>query len=63
MQPPRPAGTTSTSATATLGAYVAAHEISVDGPLREYYLRRRRSTPRTEAEWRTEIGWPIFRSD
>jgi MerR HTH family regulatory protein len=32
------------------------------GPLREYYLRGAGDTPE-EAEWRTEIGWPIFRAD
>ena len=47
---------------AALGAYATAHEISVDGPLREYYLRGASDTPE-EAEWRTEIGWPIFRAD
>ena len=45
-----------------LGAYATAHEISVDGPLREYYLRGAGDTP-DEAERRTEIGWPIFRAD
>jgi len=47
---------------ATLGSYATRHEISVDGPLREYYLRGAHDTP-DEAEWRTEIGWPIFRAD
>jgi DNA-binding transcriptional MerR regulator len=47
---------------ATLGAYATTHEISIDGPLREYYLRGAADTP-DEAEWRTEIGWPIFRAD
>jgi hypothetical protein len=45
-----------------LGAYATAHEISVDGPLREYYLCDASDTP-DEAEWRTEIGWPVFRAD
>ncbi len=45
-----------------LGAYATAHEISIDGPLREYYLVDAHETPDPE-EWRTEIGWPIFRSD
>jgi DNA-binding transcriptional MerR regulator/effector-binding domain-containing protein len=45
-----------------LGAYATAHEISVEGPLREYYLVDWSNTPNAE-EWRTEIGWPIFRSD
>ncbi len=47
---------------AKLGAYATTHEISIDGPLREYYLRGAADTP-DEAEWRTEIGWPIFRAD
>ena len=47
---------------ATLGSYATRHEISIDGPLREYYLRGAADTP-AEAEWRTEIGWPIFRAD
>ena len=33
------------------------HEVG----LREYYLRGAGDTP-DEAEWRTEIGWPIFRA-
>ena len=44
-----------------LGAYVMKHEISVDGPLRETYLRGMIETANT-AEWDTEIGWPIFRT-
>jgi DNA-binding transcriptional MerR regulator len=47
---------------AKLGSYAITHEISIDGPLREYYLRGAEDTP-DEAEWRTEIGWPIFRAD
>jgi DNA-binding transcriptional MerR regulator/effector-binding domain-containing protein len=47
---------------AKLGSYATTHEISIDGPLREYYLRGAADTP-NEAEWRTEIGWPIFRAD
>jgi len=45
-----------------LGAYVTAHEISILGPLREYYLVDAHEQPDPE-EWKTEIGWPIFRSD
>jgi DNA-binding transcriptional MerR regulator/effector-binding domain-containing protein len=45
-----------------LGSYATTHEISIDGPLREYYLRGAADTP-DEAGWRTEIGWPIFRAD
>jgi effector-binding domain-containing protein len=47
---------------AKLGSYATTHEISIDGPLREYYLRGADDTS-DEAEWRTEIGWPIFRAD
>ena len=47
---------------ATLGSYATTHEISIDGPLREYYLRGAGDTA-DEADWRTEIGWPIFRAD
>ena len=45
-----------------LGAYVMKHEISLNGPLRENYLRGFLDTPDAE-EWETEIGWPIFRAD
>ncbi|MDQ2813893.1 MAG: MerR family transcriptional regulator [Actinomycetota bacterium] len=45
-----------------LGGYVTAHEISIDGPMREYYLCGLADTPE-QANWRTEIGWPIFRAD
>jgi DNA-binding transcriptional MerR regulator len=44
-----------------LGAYVMKHEISVDGPLRENYLRGITETT-NPAEWDTELGWPIFRT-
>ena len=44
-----------------LGSYVTTHEIGVDGPLREYYLAGAQDTP-DEAQWRTEIAWPIFRA-
>jgi DNA-binding transcriptional MerR regulator/effector-binding domain-containing protein len=47
---------------AKLGSYATTHEISIDGPLREYYLRGAGDTP-DQAEWKTEIGWPIFRAD
>ena len=47
---------------AELGSYTTRHEISVDGPLREYYLRDSLDTP-DPAGWETEIGWPIFRAD
>ena len=44
-----------------LGAYVLKHEIGVDGPLREHYLRGSAETADSN-EWETEIGWPIFRT-
>jgi len=44
-----------------LGSYVTTHEIGVDGPLREYYLVDAHDTP-DEAQWETEIAWPIFRA-
>ncbi|HEY4121974.1 MAG TPA: GyrI-like domain-containing protein, partial [Byssovorax sp.] len=44
-----------------LGTYVAEHEVGVDGPVREYYLVDRFSSP-DAALWRTEIAWPIFRA-
>jgi DNA-binding transcriptional MerR regulator len=47
---------------AKLGSYATTHEISIDGPLREYYVRGGSDTP-DQADWRTEIGWPIFRAD
>jgi effector-binding domain-containing protein len=47
---------------ARLGSYTATHEISIDGPLREFYLLGADDTAE-EAGWRTEIGWPIFRAD
>jgi effector-binding domain-containing protein len=45
-----------------LGEHVLGYEISVDGPLREYYLVGFLDEP-DPASWETEIGWPIFRSD
>jgi len=45
-----------------LGSYATSHEISVDGPLREYYLRDSHDT-QDASEWLTEVGWPIFRAD
>jgi DNA-binding transcriptional MerR regulator/effector-binding domain-containing protein len=43
----------------SLATYVARHALSVEGPLREYYLVGPQDTPE-ESAWRTEIGWPIF---
>jgi DNA-binding transcriptional MerR regulator len=45
----------------TLAAYVARHALTVDGPIREYYLVASRDAGDATA-WRTEIGWPIFRT-
>jgi effector-binding domain-containing protein len=45
-----------------LGAYATSHEISIDGPLREYYLCGAHETD-DPTKWETEIGWPIFRAD
>ena len=45
----------------TLAAYVTRHVIAVDGPIREYYPVGPHETP-DSTQWRTEIGWPIFRT-
>jgi DNA-binding transcriptional MerR regulator len=45
-----------------LGEYATRHEISVDGPLREYYPRFAWDTD-DSAQWETDLCWPIFRSD
>jgi effector-binding domain-containing protein len=42
-----------------LATYVAEHALGVEGPIREYYLIDRHTTV-DEAQWRTQIGWPIF---
>ncbi len=42
-----------------LGAYVAEHALVVAGPVREIYVVGPRQTDKT-ADWRTEIGWPVF---
>jgi DNA-binding transcriptional MerR regulator len=43
-----------------LATHAAAHEISIDGPIREQYLTGYLDTT-DQAQWQTEIGWPIFR--
>jgi DNA-binding transcriptional MerR regulator len=43
-----------------LAAHVAHGALAVGGPLRECYLVGRHETTAT-ADWRTEIGWPVFR--
>jgi DNA-binding transcriptional MerR regulator len=44
-----------------LGAYVAEHTLGVEGPIREYYVVGQHETA-DQAQWRTEIGWPIFQT-
>jgi len=44
-----------------LGTYVAEHALAVAGPVRETYLTGPRDTG-DRAAWRTEIGWPVFRT-
>jgi DNA-binding transcriptional MerR regulator len=43
----------------SLASYVTDHALAIEGPIREYYLIGPHETS-NEAEWRTEIGWPIF---
>ena len=43
----------------SLASYVTQHALAVDGPVREYYLTGRHNTA-DPAQWRTEIGWPVF---
>ncbi len=43
-----------------LGAWVAGHALAVNGPVHETYLAGPRDTS-LPSQWRTEIGWPIFR--
>ena len=45
-----------------LATHIAEHAIGVDGPIREHYLVGRLDTDDADA-WRTEIAWPIFRTD
>jgi DNA-binding transcriptional MerR regulator len=45
-----------------LGTYVTEHALGVDGPIREYYPVDGRATDDASL-WRTEIGWPIFRTE
>jgi DNA-binding transcriptional MerR regulator len=44
-----------------LATYVSERALGVDGPIRERYLVGRLDTA-DEGAWRTEIGWPIFRT-
>lgn len=43
-----------------LGSWVVTHALAVDGPIHETYSVGPRDTT-DPAEWRTEIGWPVFR--
>lgn len=45
-----------------LGTYVTEHTLAIDGPVREYYPVDARSSD-DPAQWRTEIGWPIFQTE
>ncbi|ORA15554.1 MerR family transcriptional regulator [Mycobacterium asiaticum] len=45
-----------------LGAYATRHEISIEGPLREYYDRFSWDTE-DSAQWVTSLCWPVFRAD
>jgi DNA-binding transcriptional MerR regulator len=44
-----------------LGSYVTEHALAIFGPVHETYLVGPRDTDDSTA-WRTEIGWPIFRT-
>jgi DNA-binding transcriptional MerR regulator len=43
---------------AALGEHVARHELSIDAPIRESYLK---DLPGSDADAIVEIGWPVFR--
>jgi DNA-binding transcriptional MerR regulator len=45
-----------------LGTYVTEHALGVNGPVREYYPVDAHSADDVTL-WRTEIGWPIFRTE
>lgn len=45
-----------------LGEYANRHEISVEGPLREYYERFTWDTD-DSSQWQTALCWPVFRAD
>lgn len=42
-----------------LADYVSRHALAVEGPIHEFYPVNRHHTA-DRAQWRTEIGWPIF---
>ena len=41
-----------------LGRYLAEHDLSVEEPVREYYLVGPRQTEDAN-QWQTEIAWPV----
>lgn len=43
-----------------LGAWVVENALTVDGPIHETYVVGPRDTTEP-TQWRTEIGWPVFR--
>ncbi|MGW0434068.1 MerR family transcriptional regulator [Micromonospora sp. NPDC003197] len=43
-----------------LGAWVVTHALGVAGPIHETYRVGPRDTKASD-QWRTEIGWPVFR--
>ncbi|WP_250036752.1 MerR family transcriptional regulator [Paractinoplanes maris] len=43
-----------------LGSWVVAQALGVDGPVHETYLVGPRDTA-DAGQWRTELGWPVFR--
>ena len=45
-----------------LGEYATEHEISVEGPLREYYDQFLWDTD-DSTQWVTSLCWPVFRAD
>jgi len=45
-----------------LATHVTQRALAVEGPIREYYLSSASDTP-DQSAWRTEICWPIFRTD
>jgi len=45
-----------------LGTEVANRSIGVDGPIREYYMVGPHETD-DESAWRTEVCWPVFRTN
>ena len=46
---------------AALGTYVSQQALPVSGPVHEIYHVGPRDTDDSSA-WRTEIGWPVFRT-